>query len=198
MKGTAEALLDADAAVAEAAEPYSGSFAVRALGRLSDLGDQPQMRLLCGAVIAAGLAGGSRRLTRAGIRMIAAHSLATAAKNVVKKRVDRRRPRSRDGADAHRPRPGRNRSKEETSFPSGHSAGAAAVAAAFARDLPEHRAAAAAGAGTIALAQIPRCAHYPTDVGVGVALGLASEALLALALDPLLDAAGLSDEAAEA
>ena len=191
---TAEALLDADAAVAEAVEPYAKSAGVRAVGWLSEVGDQPQMRILCGAVIAAGLAGRSKRLTRAGLRMIAAHTLATEAKNMVKRRVDRSRPRSRDGENGHKPRPGKNRDKEETSFPSGHSAGASAVAAAYARDFPEHRAAAAAGAGAIALAQIPRCAHYPTDVGIGLALGLLSEALLDPVLDPLFDWLQLSGD----
>lgn len=181
---TAQALLNADAAVAEAAEPYRRTPTVRAISWLSEAGDQPQMRILCGAVIAAGVAGKSKRLTRAGIRMIAAHTLATEAKNVVKNRVDRSRPRSRNGENGHKPKPGRDTSKEETSFPSGHSAGAAAVARAYAREFPEHKAAAIAGAGAIAIAQIPRCAHYPTDVGVGLALGLLAEALL----DPLLDA----------
>jgi undecaprenyl-diphosphatase len=191
---TAEALLDADSAVAEAVEPYRRTAAVRALAWLSELGDQPQMRMLCGAVIAAGLVGRSKRLTRAGLRMIAAHTLATEAKNVVKRRIDRSRPRSRTDGIGHKPRPGRNTAKEETSFPSGHSAGAAAVAAAYARDFPEHRAAAAAGAGAIALAQIPRCAHYPTDVGAGLALGLAAEALLDPVLDPLFDWLQLSGD----
>ena len=184
----AEALLDADAAVVEAVEPWRHTAAVKAIGWISEVGDQPQMRILCGAVTAAGLAGRSKRLTRAGLRMIAAHTLATEAKNVVKKRVDRSRPRSRGGEGGHKPKPGRNTSKEETSFPSGHSAGAAAVARAYAREFPEHKAAAYAGAGAVALAQIPRCAHYPTDVGVGLALGLVSEAVLDPLLEPQFDA----------
>lgn len=194
LEEVAETLLDADAAVAEAVEPWRGTSAVKAIAWLSELGDQPQMRILCGAVIAAGLAGGNKRLTRAGLRMIAAHTLATEAKNVVKRRVDRSRPRSREGADGHRPKPGRNLAKEETSFPSGHSAGAAAVARAYAREFPENKAAAYAGAGAIALAQIPRCAHYPTDVGVGLALGLAAEALLDPVLEPLFEAFQLSGD----
>lgn len=194
VEDAADLLLDADAAVVEAVEPYRGSAGVKALAWLSELGDQPQMRVLCGAVIAAGLAGGSKRLTRAGVRMIAAHTLATQAKNVVKERVDRSRPRSRTGENGHKPKAGRDTSKEETSFPSGHSAGAAAVARAYAREFPEHKAAAYAGAGAIALAQIPRCAHYPTDVGAGLALGLAAEALLDPVLAPLFDAFQLSGD----
>jgi membrane-associated phospholipid phosphatase len=182
-KKAREALLGADAAVAEAVRPHEQSPAVRALGLVSDLGDQPPMRILCGSVIAVGLIGGDSRLTRAGLRMLAAHSVATWAKDYIKRRVDRTRPRamSKPGKD-HRPEPGRDTSKEETSFPSGHSAGAAAVASAFAAEYPEHRLPAAAAAGGLALAQIPRCAHYPTDVGAGLAIGLAADLLVGGAL----------------
>jgi membrane-associated phospholipid phosphatase len=174
-----KALLAADEAAAEAALPYQGSPAMEALGRFAALGDQPPLRTLCAAVIAAGVAGGNRRLARAGVRMLVAHTLATLAKDFLKVRVDRTRPRSKGekGKD-HVPKPGRDTSKEETSFPSGHSAGAAAVAAAFARDYPEYAAAAHAAGGALALAQIPRCAHYPTDVGAGIAIGLAAERLV--------------------
>ncbi|HEX8514265.1 MAG TPA: phosphatase PAP2 family protein [Allosphingosinicella sp.] len=174
-----KAVLAADEAVAEAALPYQGSPAMEALGRFASLGDQPPLRTLCAAVIAAGLAGGDRRLARAGIRMLVAHTLATLAKDFVKERVDRTRPRSKGekGKD-HVPKPGRDDSKEETSFPSGHSAGAAAVAWAFARDYPEYAAPAYAAGSALALAQIPRCAHYPTDVGAGLAIGIATEAIV--------------------
>jgi membrane-associated phospholipid phosphatase len=177
-KGT-RAVLAADAAAAEAARPYRGSAPMKALGRFASLGDQPPLRTLCVATIAAGLAGGDRRLTRAGLRMLAAHTLATLAKDFIKHRVDRTRPRSESekGRD-HVPRPGRHTAKEVTSFPSGHSAGAAAVARAFAREYPEHSAPAYAAAGALALAQIPRCAHYPTDVGAGLAIGIAAEAVV--------------------
>jgi membrane-associated phospholipid phosphatase len=169
-------VLAADAAAAEAALPYQGSAAMEALGRFASLGDQPPLRTLCVAVIAAGVAGRNRRLARTGVRMLAAHTLATLAKDYVKERVDRTRPRSKGGRGKdHVPRPGRHTSKEETSFPSGHSAGAAAVARAFARDYPEYAAPAYGAGGALALAQIPRCAHYPTDVGAGLALGLAAE-----------------------
>ncbi len=179
-KGKAsKAALAADEAAAEAALPYQGSPAIEALGRFASLGDQPPLRTLCAAVIAAGVAGGNRRLARAGVRMLVAHTLATLAKDFVKERVDRTRPRSkREKGKDHVPKPGRNSSKEETSFPSGHSAGAAAVAWAFARDYPEYAAAAYAAGSTLALAQIPRCAHYPTDVGAGLAIGVAAEAIV--------------------
>ena len=173
----ARALLQVDAAAAEAARPYEGSMPIRVLGRFAGLGDQPPMRILCGSVIAAGLVGGDRRLARAGLHMLAAHTLATWAKDLVKRRVDRTRPRSTGQAGKdHHPRKGGSKAKEETSVPSGHSAGAAAVARAFARAYPEHAAAAHAAGAALALAQIPRCAHYPTDVGAGLAIGVAAEA----------------------
>jgi membrane-associated phospholipid phosphatase len=98
--------------------------------------------------------------------------------------VDRSRPRTNGGAKP-KIKSGRNTAKEETSFPSGHSAGAAAVASAFARDFPEYRTQAYAAAGLIALAQVPRCAHYPSDVGAGIAIGIASDAAVAEGLEAL-------------
>jgi undecaprenyl-diphosphatase len=168
----------ADGAAARAVRPYRETLAVRALSYASKLGDQPPLRTLCAATIAAGLAGGNARLARAGARMLAAHTLATLAKDALKRRIDRTRPRSNGNA---RPaiEPGGHTSKEETSFPSGHSAGAAAVASAFARDFPEYRWPAYAAAGAIALAQVPRCSHYPSDVGAGLGIGIAADAAIA-------------------
>ena len=171
-----EALLEADARTVEAVQPFEDD---PWLERLADLGDQPQLRALCAATIAAGVLARDRRFVRAGVRMLAAHSLATWAKDFAKHRIDRSRPRSSgDAAADHRPAPGRSEAKEETSFPSGHAAGAAAVARAFARELPEFAAPAYAAGAVLAVAQIPRCAHYPTDVGAGLAIGVAAEALL--------------------
>jgi membrane-associated phospholipid phosphatase len=182
MSKAANALVRADRKAGTALLPYGGSLPMRVLERVADLGDQPPMRILCGSVIAVGLIGGDRRLAGAGLRMLAAHTLATLVKDAVKRRVDRTRPRSvkKRGKHAH-PRPGDSEAKEETSFPSGHSAGAAAVARAFARSYPEHAAPAYAAAAVLALAQIPRCAHYPTDVGAGLATGVAAEKAIDLA-----------------
>ena len=172
----AEPLLGIDVAAVAAAEPFQDH---PALEPIADLGDQPQLRTLCAAVIALGLLERDRRLVVTGARMLAAHSLATWAKDFVKHRIDRTRPRSR-GRPETDPRlaAGRSRAKEETSFPSGHAAGAAAVARAAARACPQAAPVAYAGGALLALAQIPRCAHYPTDVGAGVAIGLAAEAIV--------------------
>jgi membrane-associated phospholipid phosphatase len=161
--------------------PHRGSAPVQALSWYSELGDQPQLRTIGGGLLALGLVAWNGRMARAGARMLLAHELATAAKNFVKKRVDRSRPRSADNKEEQKPTAGRSEAKEETSFPSGHSAGAIAVARAFAREFPEYQAPALGAAGLVALAQIPRCAHYPTDVGAGAAIGAAAEAVVDLA-----------------
>lgn len=177
----ATALEQADTTVTKAVAPYQESWPVRALSMIGKLGDQPPMLTLSSAVLGAGLVRGDRRMLRAGARMIAAHAIATATKNFIKHRVDRTRPHVLVEEGRYKMEPGRNRAKEETSFPSGHTAGAVAVARAFARDYPEHRRAAYAAAGMIALAQIPRCAHYPSDVAAGTAVALAAEGLVQLA-----------------
>jgi undecaprenyl-diphosphatase len=181
LKKTADAVQDVDAAVTAAAIPYRHTPVVEALSWASEIGDQPQTRILCGTVIGLGLLRRDRKLVRTGARMLAAHSLATWIKNQIKLRVDRTRPRSRKAAknfNAHKIKAGDSTEKEETSFPSGHSAGAAAVARVFARDYPEHATPAYVAGALIAVAQIPRCAHYPTDVGSGLLIGLAAEEIV--------------------
>jgi membrane-associated phospholipid phosphatase len=170
------ALMAADKATHDALKPYRRTAAVRTLTLAAKVGDQPPLLAISGGLLALGLVRGDGRMARAGARMIAGHLLATAAKNFVKHRVDRNRPRSADGPQDHKVKPGRSKAKEKTSFPSGHSAGAIAVARAFARDYPEHGAPALAAGLLIALAQIPRAAHYPSDVAAGLAIGLAAEA----------------------
>jgi membrane-associated phospholipid phosphatase len=178
--GIADALLNIDSEAREAAVPHKEDAPVKALSWYSEIGDQPQLRALSAGLIAAGALRRDQRMMRAGTRMLLAHELATLAKNFVKKRVDRTRPRSADDEEDQKAELGRSEEKEETSFPSGHSAGATAVAAAFAREYPEYKLPALAAGGLVALAQIPRCAHYPTDVGAGIAIGAAAEACVGL------------------
>ena len=170
----ASAIEKADVAVAKAVAPLSQSLFVKALGTISEMGDQPQMRTLCAGVIAWGLYRRDRRLALAGVRMLAAHSVATGMKTLVKHRVDRTRPTVLVEEGRYEMAPGESHEHDESSFPSGHTAGAVAVAAALAHDYPKAAPAAYAAAGAIALLQIPRCTHYPSDVGVGALIGLAA------------------------
>ena len=110
--------------------------------------------------------------------MLIAHQLATTAKNLLKDRVDRTRPNSAKDAKQAKVRRGDRTAKKHTSFPSGHSAGAVAVAQAFSREFPDYRTPALAAAGIVALGQIPKRAHYPTDVAAGALIGAGSEALV--------------------
>src|SRR3954452_25340641 len=71
---------------------------------------------------------GSDRLVRAGARMLLAHEAATLVKNVFKTNIDRTRPRSASSRKDKKARKGNSSAKEQSSFPSGHSAGAIAAA----------------------------------------------------------------------
>lgn len=188
LQNGASALQDADAAIAGAVIPVQDHPGIRLVGELSEIADQPQMRILCAGVIGAGFVASNPRLARAGLRMLLAHELATAAKSFVKHHVDRTRPRSLGDGEAPHLKAGNSRDKEESSFPSGHSAGAAATSRAFAREYPGAAPAIYAAAGLVALAQIPRCAHYPTDVGAGVAIGIAAEAAVNWTFERLVPA----------
>lgn len=193
LKDGAAVLEEADAAVAEAVLPIQHAPAMRFIGTMSEIADQPQMRALYSGLIGIGVVAGKPRLARAGLRMLVAHEAATAVKLLIKRNFDRTRPRSLNEGEAPHIHGGDSRDKEESSFPSGHSAGAAAVARAFGREFPEYRAAAYAGAGVAALAQVPRCAHYPSDVGVGLAIGVAAEAVSDRAMSRLFDWARKDD-----
>src|SRR5688500_17843412 len=137
LKSTTRKIVTADARIEARMKPISDSPAVEALGTLSEIGDQFQMRILCGSLIAAGLATSNKRLWSAGARMLVAHEIATLLKDAIKRRVDRTRPRSAESQEDRKVSPGKSTAKAETSFPSGHSAGATAAAFAFAGEYPE-------------------------------------------------------------
>ena len=174
-------LLDLDDAAQRFFERYTHTAPVRGLDPFSKLGDQPEIRLIAGGLLLAGTFAGSDRLVRAAARMIIAHEASTLVKDLVKTEIDRTRPRSASNRNEKKPKTGKHTAKEKTSFPSGHSAGAIAAARAFSREFPEYGAVAIGGAGVFAASQVPRCAHYPTDVAAGIAIGLVAEALTSAA-----------------
>lgn len=177
LRKTFDKVAKVDAEVNEAVALQRQSALNQAIAMVGKTGDQPQLRLICAAVTGIGLLKSDSRLVRTGVHMLLAHELATLAKNFVKDRVDRTRPRSAKSAEDRRPSPGKNPQKEESSFPSGHTAGAVAVAAAFSRNYPEYRAPVLLAAAIVAGAQVPRRAHYPSDLAAGAVIGAASELL---------------------
>ena len=173
----------ADLKVARAAAVESDGAATRVIGGLRGIGDQPPMAAASATVIACGLAFRDRRMTRAGVRMLAALGLATLLKGAVKNNVDRTRPGEVMDNGRYRLKRGDSKDKALRSMPSGHSAGAAAVFAAAAREYPGVRVPLMGAAGAIAAAQLPTRNHFISDVAAGLALGLASERIASAALD---------------
>ena len=170
-----------DIAVARAATPLRRTAPVKAAGELSELADQPPLFAICAAVLAFGLVSGRPRLARAGARMLAAETLATVIKSAVKHRVDRTRPHVLARGGRYEMKRGASHASADNSFPSGHTAGAVAVARAVSREYPGAAPGAYGLATAVAVVQIPRCQHYPTDVAGGAAIGLVAEAIVDLA-----------------
>ncbi|WP_374300029.1 phosphatase PAP2 family protein [Paracoccus sp. (in: a-proteobacteria)] len=177
-----EGLEKIDVEAAKAAAQHRHHPMVRTLGTVSELADQMQLTTVCGAVIAGGIFGGRADIARTGLRMMAAHVLANVVKRRIKNRLRRTRPEKMVDEQDYHFEPGEAEGGHETSFPSGHTAGAVAVARIVARDMPALTLPVTAFAAMIATVQVPRAKHYPIDVAAGAALGLAA----AWAVDRLL------------
>lgn len=171
----ASPLEQADVAAAQASAEVRDDPLVKALGTVAEIGDQPPLIFLSGVVMAVGLVRRDRRLARTGARMLAAELIATLAKSAIKHRVSRTRPDMLVDEGRYEMRRGGPDEGEWNSFPSGHTAGAVAVSRALAREYPRARLPAYAAAATVAVAQVPSCNHYPSDIGAGAVIGLASE-----------------------
>ena len=137
--------------------------------------DQPPVAVLCAGVVMASAVLNDRRLLRTGLRMGAAFAVTTLAKALVKSAVDRTRPAT---ARRGRYKSGKGRHNEGpwNSFPSGHTGNAVTLASAIAREYPDLALSAVATAVLTGVAQLPREAHYASDVIAGAAIGAAAEA----------------------
>lgn len=182
----AESVVDSveqvDLAVTEAVAEQSGRPWVRVLGQLSEIGDQPPLRALTLGAAAVGLVRRDLRLVRAGLRMFAAHTLATWVKTAVKRSIDRTRPEHALETRYHMARGGSDK-HELSSFPSGHTAGVLAVTQALARDYPGTRLPGLAFSAWVGTMQVPRCKHFVSDIAVGALIGWASEQVSPRLLD---------------
>ena len=185
LKDTVSAVEAADLRVIRALAPHRDKPEVKEAGRLSEIADQPPLIAISAAVLVAGLAIRRAGLARTGARMLAAHLLATGVKSAIKRSIDRTRP---DEAldEGYRAEPGDSERHELSSFPSGHTAGAVAVAEAVAREAPALAGPMRLFAVAIALVQLPRAKHFVSDVVVGAAIGWVSERAASGVVDALL------------
>jgi membrane-associated phospholipid phosphatase len=171
----------ADAKVAEALVPHEHNPAVRLIGAISDLSDQEPIYAGAAAVIVIGVATRNLRTVQGGTRILAAHLLATALRGIVKQTVVRTRP-DVAAEEGYAMETGERFESDYSSFPSGHTAGAVAVAMAAGRTWPGSRRTGAALASAAAGAQVLRSKHFISDIVVGAAIGFAAE----YAVDALL------------
>ena len=174
------AIEQADLALAGKAGKLRKHPVVEALGTVSEMADQPPLIALSVATAITGLVLRRPTIAVAGLRMLSAHVLATAIKTRVKRTVDRTRPYVLTEEGDYAIERGGSHDPRLNSFPSGHTAGAVAVAEAVARTFPKGGWLARSWAVAIAAIQIPRCAHYPSDIAAGAAIGLAGDRLVRL------------------
>ncbi|CAM3274093.1 phosphatase PAP2 family protein [Paracoccus nototheniae] len=154
---------------------------VKALGGFSEIADQTPLSLLCGSVALGGALTGRPALAATGLRMLAAHGLANGIKRLIKNRVRRTRPHVMIEKHRYRREADEGHDGDETSFPSGHTAGAVAVAAVLGHDRPDLALPAYGVAALVSGVQVPRAAHYPVDVAAGAVLGyLAARVVMSL------------------
>lgn len=184
LKKAAKAVVKADKTLTHAAAKHRNHPAAKVAGWVSELADQPPLIALSLATVAAGAVSRRPKLARNGARMLAAHLAATLARAAVKATVDRARPahaletgderfEAGDGAE----------DKALNSFPSGHTAGAVAIARAVGREFPDAASPALAASALVALAQPPSGKHYWLDTVAGAAIGWAAERAVSLAFD---------------
>lgn len=164
----------ADRKLARHAHRAGRAKPVAAAGVLSDLADQPPVAAICATVVVLGLVAGDRKLTRTGLRMGAAFALTTLTKSLVKRLVDRTRP-AVARQQGYKARRGTRDEGPWNSFPSGHTGNAVALGMAVTREYPGAALPGTLAAAAVGAAQLPRGAHYLSDVAAGALVGAASE-----------------------
>ena len=183
-KKAAKALAHAEHRATGKAAKARDSAPVAALGSVGELADQPPLFALALGTLVLGVMLRRPQLTRTGARMLVAEAVATGLKTVVKRSIDRARP-ARALADGGA-QVGHGRGAEDTaynSFPSGHTAGAVAVAQAAAHGNPTAALPARLAAGAVGAIQLPRGKHYLSDVAAGAAIGWIAEQVAGAAID---------------
>jgi membrane-associated phospholipid phosphatase len=166
----------ADVEVSRSISGWRDSPPVQALGWFGKMTDQPPLYAFIGGLAAAALIRRDARLLRSSVRMVAAHWAGIRAKNVIKNAIDRTRPQMLIDEGRYEAGKGTRPDKAFSSFPSGHTVGAVAIARVIARDYPEYRAPAYAAATAAAFARIAKCDHFASDTAAGAVIGIVAEA----------------------
>ena len=182
-KKAAKTLARAEHHVTAGAAKARDAAPVAALGTLGELADQPPLFALSAGTLALGLVLRRPQLVRTGARMLVAEAVATGLKTIVKSSVDRARPARAldDGA----PHVGRGKGAKDTAYnslPSGHTAGAVAVAQAAAHENPAAALPVKLAAGAVGAVQLPHGKHYLSDVAIGAAIGWVAERVAGVAI----------------
>ena len=183
VKTTANKAHRADRALSYAAGKHRDTPVMQAIGTASEIADQPPLVTINLATMAAGLVLRRPTVVRTGLRMLAAHALATGIKTVVKRSVNRTRPKAAMDGKGYRLEHGDSHDHDLNSFPSGHTAGAVAVAGAIAHGNPGAALPAYGTAATIAAVQLPRGTHYASDIAAGAVIGWVAQWATNVALD---------------
>ena len=183
IKTALEPVLNVDKAVTHGAARHRHRPSAKAVGWAADWADEPPLLAFSGGVAAGGFALGRRDIARAGLRMLAAHTVAIGAKSVLKNTVDRTRPKQAMKTGEERFEPGTSDDHEQQSFASGHTAGMMAVTRAAAHEIDGVALPGALVTVTVAAAQPVAGNHYISDVLVGAAIGWAAERLVGLAFN---------------
>jgi undecaprenyl-diphosphatase len=172
-----ETVAEVEQAVTHKAAAHDDNVFVRAAGKASEVADQPPLIALSVATILVGLVMRRPAVLRSGVRMLASHLVATGIKSALKNSIDRTRP-SRALDEGHYL--GKGTGADDTSlnsFPSGHTAGAVAVAQAVATESTAVGLPLQAAALGVAALQPSRGKHYLSDVAAGAVIGWMSERL---------------------
>ncbi|MEN2785295.1 phosphatase PAP2 family protein [Sphingomonas qilianensis] len=181
-KKAAAAVVKADRELSHKTAAHRETPAVKRIEAAGDLADQPPLIVLSVVTILVGAVLSRPAVAKNGVRMLASHLVATGLKNVVKHSVDRTRPAKAIDSGEHRFKKGESRDHDQTSFPSGHTAGAVAIASAVAHDAPGAALPAYAVAGAAAAAQLPSGKHYLLDTLAGAVVGYIGEKVASAAL----------------
>jgi len=174
---------EADVEISRSISGWKDTPPVQALGWLGKMTDQPPLYTFIGGVAAAALIRRDRQLLHTSARMLLAHWLGIRAKNAVKSAVDRTRPRMLIEEGRYEAGKGQREEKAFSSFPSGHTVGALAIARAIMRDYPEHAAAGYAASVAAAVARIAKCDHFASDTAAGAMIGYVAEEAASAILD---------------